>query len=448
MAGEGLYTARLHLNGCLRLVHIDDQLPFHETSDASPSSAGASLASGQQRRLMCASVRPASATSPDIEPAPAILLPSLVEKACLSVLRTYAPPGSVPAEDLHLLTGWLPEVVHLQGREQDSSSTSADSQSASATQGSQAKQASLSSLIQREKTFRRVYEAWVKGRVLICAGTGSGSSGGGSEGATATGIEKGLVPSHSYAVLDIDDGQRTSGRGGDRSLTLMNPWRLADGPSKEEDDSSSNANLYSFSRPTSASSLGGKNSPFTLSWERFLHSFSTLHLAWNPLALFTYVDEVHGSWERGDEASVEGSSASANAGEGEGSGTPSQGEEGGAGRAAAVRDTTFTLRVTAPPAGSAEDPAQGEDYESNSSGGGEGAGEVWLHLTRHSKKTRTSTHSSGGLDGEPFDNNGEGEKMFIAVHIYESTAGGSEGFQSTRVVPLGGERGSSAVSDE
>ncbi|PWN20825.1 hypothetical protein BCV69DRAFT_312764 [Microstroma glucosiphilum] len=441
VTADHIYTARLHLNGCLRLVHIDDQLPFYEASDASSSSsAGSSSFPSRQRRLMCASVRSSSAASPDIDPAPAIILTSLVEKACLSVLRTYAPPGSVPAEDLYLLTGWLPEVVHLQAREDDSSSSSSDPQASSGMGESQGRHGPLSSSIQREKTFRRVSQAWVKGWVLVCAGTGSGTSSRESGEATATGIERGLVPSHSYAVLELQDEQQS---GSERYLKLMNPWRPANVPQPGEEGKNSRttpAPPSSLHLTTSVSTLGGKDSPFTLSWERFLHSFSTLHLAWNPLALFTYMDEVHGSWERGDEATADIGTTSASAGAGEEGGVTLQSEEGREGRAAAVRDTTFTLRVTGPPTGSAQD--RGHEDSGLDRGPGEGAGEVWLHLTRHSKETRSST-SSEGLDGEPTVNRQE-EKRFIAIHIYESTAGGSEGYQSTRVMPLGGERGSSA----
>lgn len=78
---------RLHFNGCLRKVVIDDRLPASRTS----------------RRLHVVDRN-----------SPALLWPALVEKAYLKIRGGYNFPGSNSGTDLHVLTGWIPEQLFLQ----------------------------------------------------------------------------------------------------------------------------------------------------------------------------------------------------------------------------------------------------------------------------------------------------------------------------------------------
>ena len=85
---SGKYIILLHLNGCTRQIVIDDllpqsrdQKPLHVTSQISPN----------------------------------LVYPALIEKAFLKVMGGYDFPGSNSAIDLRVLTGWIPEVVQLQG---------------------------------------------------------------------------------------------------------------------------------------------------------------------------------------------------------------------------------------------------------------------------------------------------------------------------------------------
>ena len=85
--GNGKYIILLHLNGATRQIVIDDLLPRSSES------------------------RPLHVTS---QTQPKLIYPALFEKAFLKVFGGYDFPGSNSATDLHVLTGWIPEVVHLQ----------------------------------------------------------------------------------------------------------------------------------------------------------------------------------------------------------------------------------------------------------------------------------------------------------------------------------------------
>lgn len=323
------FTVRLHWNGCPRYVTINDRLPFHSTVGDSSKS-----------RLLCAS-------------APT-LLPSLLEKAFLTILGTYAPAGSIPAIDLHALTGWLPEIVQI---ETTNDSTSEGSGS-----------------FPREKTWQRLWRGLKNGSVLACAGTGNTSprgrildEGERNEAEMAGQGPLRLVPGHSYSILNVETDPQT----GQRQILLLNPWRPA-------------------AHQRSESAL-----PFKFSWDDFCSHFSTLHLAWDPVALFGPPAEVFASWKHTEEA---------DAGSNE-TGTDSQ--------LGVIRNLNFMLRTTA-----VKQPKTAESIT-------EGAKEVWLHLSRSIKSTKSP------------------EKYFIAMHVFEQSGPGSSSGTSpqlSRVIPIGGHR--------
>jgi hypothetical protein len=84
---SGKYIVLLHFNGCWRQIVLDDLLPQSRE--------------GKPLHVM-------SKTNPNL------VYPALIEKAFLKVMGGYDFPGSNSATDLHMLTGWIPEVVHLQ----------------------------------------------------------------------------------------------------------------------------------------------------------------------------------------------------------------------------------------------------------------------------------------------------------------------------------------------
>jgi calpain-7 len=79
-------------------------------------------------------------------------------KAYFKALGGYDIRGSDPSPDIYAFTGWIPERINLRD-------------------GS----------LRREKEWRRIWEGWKGGKVLITLGTGDSPDD--------------LVPLHAYAVL-------------------------------------------------------------------------------------------------------------------------------------------------------------------------------------------------------------------------------------------------------
>lgn len=333
LSASGCYGVVLHLNGCRRRVVVDDQLPYRQVLNFDPSET----TEHPSMTMICASVaHPLGHV---------VLLPALVEKAYLTVLRTYAPQGTVPAEDLHVLTGWLPEVCSLPGADSD--------------------QKMITSFFQKERLWQRVYGGWSQGVLLLCAGT-DGYSGSDVQHDTTGTLN--LVPSHSYSILKM------STEGGQRSLTLMNPWRPRQ-----------NSAMHEFGL-------------FKLDWDAFCARFATLHLAWDPIGLFSNTSEIHASWSRDAEETR----------------AESRGSDQKATLAQAVRNVEFLLTVTRS--------VRQVDTKM------EAAEEVWLHLSRHIGDSRSDEEAS--------------IKRFIALHIFprerSNTLPLATAHQEVRISPLGG----------
>ncbi|ETO16918.1 hypothetical protein RFI_20419, partial [Reticulomyxa filosa] len=152
---NGKYVVRLFLNGCFRKVEIDDYLPV--------SKAG---------QLLCS-----YSTDPNE------FWVSLLEKAFLKVMGGYDFPGSTSCEDLHVLTGWIPERVGFHDNTGD---------------------------LNVETLFFRLESGQEHGDCLITVAS--------KEMSDEQADRVGLVSSHAYAVLRVVHVESQ------RFLLIKNPW--------------------------------------------------------------------------------------------------------------------------------------------------------------------------------------------------------------------------------
>ncbi|KAJ8111713.1 hypothetical protein OPT61_g5757 [Boeremia exigua] len=233
---NGKYVVRLHFNGCWRKVVIDDRLPVSNT-----------------HRLLHVTDRRN----------PALLWPALLEKAYLKVRGGYDFPGSNSCSDLWTFTGWVPEQVFLQ--ETDTIP---------------------------EKLWKRIYNAFLYGDVLVTAGTGKMS--------TRQERELGLEGQHSYVVLDMKETDQ------DRLLLIKNPWVEGRGwrgprppaapiPDSSTSSSDSKNSLEAYHRDSVPTLEKPHPTTFWIGLEQVIQHFESLYLNWNP-GLFRYRQDIHFDW--------------------------------------------------------------------------------------------------------------------------------------------------------
>jgi calpain-7 len=262
--------------------------------------------------------------------------PALLEKAYLTLMGGYDFGGSNASIDAHALTAWLPEHVFLRHAG-----------------------------FQREKSWSRFHAAWTQGKCFATVGTPSKT-------------QAGLVPSHNYAILGVQ------GSGSQRHVTLMNPWRHAEGkhPSIALDTKERDV-VQSLQRLKVAD-----GATFTVTWDDLCTYFDSLFLNWDP-SMFAHTLSVHSCWRAP---------------------TPQSGIK--------VDQADPRFRLVMSPTAAA---------------GGEGE-EVWMLLTRHITSTRDRPDAEcSGQDAE-----------YIAVHVFEDDTSRGSG-QSSQ--PLGQARQVGAYVD-
>lgn len=214
LSKSGKYVFRMHFNGCFRQVVIDDRLP----SSSSPSRTLFVVDRGNPR----------------------LIWPALMEKAYLKIRGGYDFPGSNSGTDLYVLTGWIPEQLHLHHDESD--------------------------LGQTWSTMRSSYD---KGDVVATLGTPNLSA---EEEASL-----GLVSEHDYAIMDLKE------EAGVRLLLVKNPWR--------------NSVVWKgVGSSTSVKSDDETTGTFWISFEDVVQNFDSLYLNWNP-AMFSHRQDHHFTWE-------------------------------------------------------------------------------------------------------------------------------------------------------
>ncbi|PGH23230.1 hypothetical protein AJ80_02646 [Polytolypa hystricis UAMH7299] len=225
LSRSGKYIFCMYFNGCYRKVIIDDRLPSSKTS----------------RSIFVIDRNN-----------PALLWPALVEKAYLKVRGGYDFPGSNSGTDIWVLTGWIPEQIFL--HHDDSSSY---------------------------ELWQRLFNAFLKGDVLLTIGTGSLTE--------DEENELGLVSTHDYAILDMKEED------GHRQLLVKNPWAAGVGWKGAEQptiDTSEERSSLSGSPHRSPLAPG----TFWMDFGRSLQNFENLYLNWNP-TFFSYRQDIHFNWD-------------------------------------------------------------------------------------------------------------------------------------------------------
>ncbi|OCK78271.1 cysteine proteinase [Lepidopterella palustris CBS 459.81] len=233
---NGKYIIRLNFNGCWRKVIIDDRLPLSKTN----------------RMLHVVDRRN-----------PALLWPALLEKAYLKVRGGYDFPGSNSCSDLWALTGWIPEQIYLQEGE-----------------------------LVPNHVWKRVYNAFLYGDVLVTLGTGKMTH--------RNERELGLEGQHCYAVLDMKETDH------ERVLLVKNPWVDGKGWRGKQPSAVSTLDTSSSGGASSRGEYPMQNAPpspnklrpgtFWIGLDSVVQHFESLYLNWNP-GLFTYRQDLHFQWD-------------------------------------------------------------------------------------------------------------------------------------------------------
>ncbi|PPJ57684.1 hypothetical protein CBER1_00142 [Cercospora berteroae] len=240
MSKNGKYIVSMNFNGCQRRVVIDDRIPTSSTN-----------------RVIHVIDRNN----------PGLLWPALIEKAYLKVRGGYDFPGSNSGTDLWILTGWIPEQIHLQGDD-----------------------------LELDRLWSRMLNAFSYGDVLVTMGTGKMSD--------KTERALGLASEHDYAVLDLREV------GGQRLMLVKNPWvegtswRGRSRRSERSQEMSPEGPRISLDEETGSNDsprdlLNEKDLPpgtFWMDLDSVQQYFESVYLNWNP-GLFKYRQDAHFEWD-------------------------------------------------------------------------------------------------------------------------------------------------------
>lgn len=229
---SGKYMIKLHINGVIRKVIIDDFLPI-----------------GREGELLC------SFSTNRNE-----LWVSLLEKAYMKVMGGYDFPGSNSNIDLHALTGWIPERISM---------------------------SSKSIPFDADKQFRKVHDRFHMGHCLITMATG--------ELPKEEADRAGLVPSHAYAMLDVQEFQ------GKRLFQLKNPWSHVRwrGNFSELDVKNWTPDFLKRLNYDLEKAASNDDGIFWIDYDSLRHFFDVIYINWNP-DIFAFTSCLHHTWSAKD----------------------------------------------------------------------------------------------------------------------------------------------------
>lgn len=224
---SGIYCVKLFVNGCERMVTVDDRLPTTNT---------------KKHSLFIQS-----------QTNPGLLWPAIFEKAYLKVMGGYNFLGSYSASDTYAMTSWIPEYIYLDAYFQESSLSS------------------------RDALWKRIYQNFHNGNLMMCVGTGPLSA----DEASALG----LIGDHDYAILDLKEIDNPKSDSGPKRIALVkNPWIR-----ESEGQFTSPLQLPEGIAPPTL------NGSFWLTFESLCSKFGSLYLNWNP-NLFLNVQKLNFLW--------------------------------------------------------------------------------------------------------------------------------------------------------
>ncbi|KAF9356997.1 calpain 7 [Mortierella sp. NVP85] len=180
------------------------------------------------------------------------LWPSIIEKAYMKVMGGYNFPGSNSSTDLYALTGWVPEHVFIKKCD-------------------------------RDQQWSRILNGQRAGLALVTIATGFMDD--------EMAEEKGLVPTHAYAVLDIREVN------GLRLLQVKNPWsrKRWKGRFSHLDAENWTEELKTELGYDQSAALKHDDGIFWIDYDSVCDEFDTIHINWNP-EMLKHRMVVHTLW--------------------------------------------------------------------------------------------------------------------------------------------------------
>ncbi|KAM3589448.1 cysteine protease [Umbelopsis sp. WA50703] len=178
----------------------------------------------------------------------------IIEKAYMKLMGGYDFPGSNSGIDLYTLTGWIPEHIFVEDKD-----------------------------FVANNVWERLMGGQKYGDVLVTISTGEMSE--------ETAAERGLVPTHAYAVIDIREVN------GVRFMQVKNPWSHLrwKGPYSHIDEERWSPELTKALNYDPSLAMEYDDGIFWIDFDSVCENFVSIHLNWNP-ELFMYRWALHIPW--------------------------------------------------------------------------------------------------------------------------------------------------------